>query len=148
MQIITMIASILALILATVALVVAIRDRKYMRSAFRIQRKSMMDYIKQENEALQKSVSAYADQKITAAQKDSEEKTRSSFLRCVAAIKNLNAKVSKQAERIGDLESGVIPDYDEARKAVDAVNDMNRGISGILGFDPIEALRKSRQEGD
>ena len=148
MQIITMIASILSLILAIAALLVAVRDRKYMRSAFRIQRKSFVDYIKKEREDLENRVSACIEQKVTAVQKTSEEKTRSSFLRCVAAIKNINAKVSRQEDRIRDLESGVIPDYDEARRAVDAVNDMNRGISGILGFDPMEALRKSRQEGE
>lgn len=148
MQIITMIASILALVLATAALTMAVRDRKYMRGAFRIQRKSMMDYTKQEDEALRKTMEECIDQKISAAQRESDEKTRSSFLRCVAAIKNVSAKVSKQSDRIEDLENGVIPDYNEAMKAVDAVNDMNRGISGILGYDPMEALRKSRQESD
>ena len=39
--------------------------------------------------------------------------------------------------------------YEKAKAAAKAVNDFSTGISGILGFDPMEALRKSRkQEGE
>lgn len=148
MQTITLILSIIAVILAGAALGVSVQERRRNQNRFKIQRKSMIDYIKQENDALRKSMTDYIGQEITASKKEAAENTRNSFLRAVAALRNLSDRVKKQSERIHDLESGVIPDYDEAKKAVDAVNDINRGISGILGYDPLEARRKSRQEAD
>jgi type II secretory pathway component PulJ len=49
-------------------------------------------------------------------------------------------------ERIKKLEDGAMPDYEAAKAAAQAVNDFNAGISGILGFDPHEALKKQRNE--
>ena len=39
-----------------------------------------------------------------------------------------------------------MPDYETARKAADEFNKFNEGIAGILGYDPLEAMKKSRQE--
>lgn len=47
--------------------------------------------------------------------------------------------------RVDVLEQGLVPDYEAAKEAVKSVNDFNLGISGILGFDPLEAAKKSRQ---
>ena len=57
-------------------------------------------------------------------------------------------RVSAQAleKRIQALEDGVMPDYEKAKAAANAVNDFNAGISGILGFDPLDALRAQRQQ--
>lgn len=49
------------------------------------------------------------------------------------------------SDRVSVLEQGLAPDYEAAKEAVKSVNDFNRGISGILGFDPMEAAKKSRQ---
>lgn len=54
--------------------------------------------------------------------------------------------LEEQAERIGDLEKGVVPDFEKAKEAAQAVNDFNAGISGILGFDPHDALKKQRAD--
>ena len=51
----------------------------------------------------------------------------------------------KLSRRVGGLEQGLGPDYEAAKEAVKSVNDFNLGISGILGFDPLEAAKKSRQ---
>lgn len=51
----------------------------------------------------------------------------------------------KLSNRVGVLEQGLVPDYEAAKEAVKSVNDFNLGISGILGFDPLEAAKKSRQ---
>ncbi len=51
----------------------------------------------------------------------------------------------KLSQRVGVLEQGLVPDYEAAKEAVKSVNDFNLGISGILGFDPLEAAKKSRQ---
>lgn len=50
------------------------------------------------------------------------------------------------AVRVAALEKGTVPDYEKAKAAADAVNDFNAGISGILGFDPYEAIKKQRKE--
>ena len=47
--------------------------------------------------------------------------------------------------RIKELEQGITPDYEQAKAAANAVNDFNRGITNILGFDPVSALKKEQQ---
>lgn len=47
--------------------------------------------------------------------------------------------------RIKKLEQGITPDYEQAKAAANAVNDFNRGITNILGFDPVSALKKEQQ---
>lgn len=54
-------------------------------------------------------------------------------------------RLRKLSDRVSVLEQGLAPDYEAAKEAVKSVNDFNRGISGILGFDPMEAVKKSRQ---
>jgi hypothetical protein len=44
--------------------------------------------------------------------------------------------------KIAALENGTVPDFEKAKEAANAVNDFNAGISGILGFDPMEVIRK------
>lgn len=47
--------------------------------------------------------------------------------------------------RIKKLEQGITPNYEQAKAAANAVNDFNRGITNILGFDPVSALKKEQQ---
>lgn len=54
-------------------------------------------------------------------------------------VDNISIKVDK-------LEHGIVPDYAEAIAAKEAVDDFNKGLSAIMGFDPIAAVRKSREE--
>lgn len=60
--------------------------------------------------------------------------------------RNFDAWKKTLIDRIEQLEKGVMPDYEQAKAAADAVNDFNRGISNILGFDPHEALIASRRK--
>lgn len=57
------------------------------------------------------------------------------------------AKEAEKAldQRIENLEQGVVPDYAAAQAAANAVNDFNKGISNILGFDPVAALQTQRK---
>lgn len=50
------------------------------------------------------------------------------------------------AEKLEALEKGIVPDYEKARAAADAVNDFNKGISNLLNFDPMAALQAERQK--
>lgn len=66
--------------------------------------------------------------------------------RNAAIVHYVDAKVAQLEKKVAKLEAGVIPDYEEARKAADAVNDFNKGISSILGFDPYAAYQKEKQK--
>ena len=44
------------------------------------------------------------------------------------------------------LEKGVVPDFEQAKAAANAVNDFNNGISNILGFDPMTALAEAQKK--
>lgn len=61
-------------------------------------------------------------------------------------ICRMEKKVREVAEQVKKLEEGAVPDYEAAKKAADAVNDFNKGISSILGFDPHEAWQKEKQK--
>jgi hypothetical protein len=55
-------------------------------------------------------------------------------------------KQAEQTEKIEKLEKGIVPDYEEALAAKNSVDDFNRGLSAIMGYDPIEIARKAREE--
>lgn len=121
MEIVTMILSGLALLAASVCLILLIQEKKRNQ--------------KRNTTALQ-----YADaaaQKVLALAK-SEAHTAAE-----AAYKNACEQFEK---RVSDLEKGISPDYNEALAAKQAVDDFNMGISAILNFDPMAAMKKSREE--
>lgn len=60
-----------------------------------------------------------------------------------AAI-DLAEEVRKLRSRVKELENGVVPGFEEAKAAVKAVNDFNVGLSAIMGYDPMAAMKKSR----
>lgn len=57
----------------------------------------------------------------------------------------LEGYIAEAQKKIEKLESGAVPDFEKAKEAANAVNDFNAGISGILGFDPMEVIRKQRE---
>lgn len=72
---------------------------------------------------------------------------QNSYERCQQIQDNLEEMVKiieALQEKIYDLEKGVIPDYEKARQAVDEVNKFNEGLSNMLGFDPLESMKKAR----
>lgn len=69
----------------------------------------------------------------------------------LAAGQYVDKEAEKLKERIAKLEQGITPDYEQAKAAANAVNDFSKGISNILGFDPMEVLktdRRKREQGD
>jgi hypothetical protein len=73
---------------------------------------------------------------------------------CASCSGNVDAMLQVLREQTGilsgkvkDLEGGIVPDFEKAKAAADAVNNFNAGISGILGFDPHEVLKKQRNDG-
>ena len=63
-------------------------------------------------------------------------------------MQDVKAELAKQVSeldvRIASLEKGIVPDFEKAKEAADAVNNFNAGITGILGFDPHDVLKKQR----
>lgn len=117
MEMIALIVSGLALLAAGVCLCLLMREKKRNQE----RNAAVLDLIKTEREAADRCATARA-----------EELVRKMFL--------------ELAERVKNLENGIVPDYQQAMAAADALNDFNRGISNILGFDPREALEKQREK--
>lgn len=63
-----------------------------------------------------------------------------------SALEEQSGRIDKLSQSVDNLEKGIVPDFEKAKEAAKAVNDFNVGISGILGFDPHEVLRKQRSE--
>lgn len=60
-------------------------------------------------------------------------------------IEEIDSEISVFRENIKNLMDGVVPDYNEALKAKNAVDEFNVGLSAIMGFDPLEEVRKGRE---
>ncbi len=53
-------------------------------------------------------------------------------------------KVQGQVE---ELTNGAVPDYEKAKAAAKAVDDLHAGIANVLSYDPYEAIRRSSNNG-
>lgn len=78
-------------------------------------------------------------------EKKRSKKRNAAMLDYVTATVNRGIQSSGFDSRIQKLEQGITPDYEQAKAAANAVNDFNRGITNILGFDPVSALKKEQQ---
>lgn len=67
---------------------------------------------------------------------------------CVSVLFSFRLFAQKKSleERISKLEAGITPDYEQAKAAANAVNDFSKGITNILGFDPMNAIRAEREK--
>jgi hypothetical protein len=119
MEIVTMILSGLALLAASVCLILLIQEKK------RNQKR---------NTALVNLIDNYFTRSMT---------TLEGVRGCVVMF---NTTVTEMNSRVKKLEEGISPDYNEALAAKQAVDDFNMGISAILTFDPMTAVKKSREE--
>ena len=131
MVIVALIIGSLALVAATVSVALTAREEKRSRERSAAYVETMRTVVKEHRNAM--------EEYILKQNKENE-------IRVTALCKEVAEAFEK---RISDLEGGVIPDYEKAKAAAQAVNDFSTGISGILGFDPMEAVRKSRErDGD
>lgn len=73
------------------------------------------------------------------------EKKRS-MKRNAALMDYVDRELKSVLATVKKLEDGVVPNYEQAKAAADAVNDFNRGISAILGFDPYSALQAEKNK--
>lgn len=157
MQILILILNALAVMLAGAALILVVNQKKSNQELM-IAVDQRFKGMAKANQGSKTALLQYVDQqdKGTAAAAEKLAKDMNSRMEKVLnALKTVNQKAElakkaakENAEKIQDLEQGVVPDFETARRAVDEVNKFNEGIAGILGYDPMEALKKSRQEDD
>lgn len=128
MVIIAIILSGLALLAATGSLILIIQEKKRSEK----QRAAMLQYIDTQDSGYVERTNKLLKELLDAYKKSYADSMR-------------DLKESYE-RRIRDLETGMVPDFEEAKAAANAVNDFNRGLSNILGFDPIQEARKAREK--
>lgn len=157
MQILIFILSALAVVIAGAALILVLQEKqrtqelaaavdqrfKGMSKTNKESKTAMLHYVDEENK------------KISASVEKTAKETNDRLEKVFSAVKSVNRKAEEakkvaleNEKHIEDLEQGIVPDFETARKAVDEVNRFNEGIAGILGFDPLQAMKKGRQEDD
>lgn len=66
--------------------------------------------------------------------------------RNTAQLQYTDAATERLCRRLDDLEKGIVPDFEKAKEAANAVNNFNAGITGILGYDPYTVLQAQREK--
>ena len=61
------------------------------------------------------------------------------------SIEKLQNDFLAQSTKVDKLEQGIVPDYQEALAVKNSVDEFNRGLSAIMGYDPMEIARKTRE---
>lgn len=137
MIIVSLIVSSLALLAAVTNIILFFAEKK--RSDRR--HSLMVDFVNAECESACRGAVARAEEitKITV-----EESSHNILNEMDSVHRKISRRFEKGEAEIENLKSGIIPDYERALAAANAVNDFNNGIVGILNFDPIAAARKQR----
>lgn len=80
---------------------------------------------------------------LTIHEKKRSEKRNAALIQYAdASVKELEKRIQ---ERLEKLEQGITPDYEQAKAAAEAVNNFSRGVSNILGFDPLKAYQAAQR---
>ena len=72
---------------------------------------------------------------------DESDKSFEEISETLAAFEEVIPGIKKN---VTDLMQGVVPDYNEAVRAKDAVDNLSQYISNMLNYDPLEEARKAR----
>lgn len=136
-----MIVSCLALLAAVANIILFFAEKKRVNK----RHSTMVDFVTAECEAVSKAAAMYIEEVAEAKVKESSELI-------MTEVDSVGRKIARRFERneeeIKKLKAGTIPDYETALSAAKAVNDFNAGISAIMNYDPIAAVRAQRQSVD
>ena len=146
----------LALLAAVANIILFVTEKKRRDAKSEKQRIDMLNYVHAECDHIAEATSAqakeYVNEKVrevasllTAEADSVGRKVARRFERAEAEIEKLKEEFSTEIEK---LKSGLAPDYEKALAAAKAVNDFNTGLSAIMNYDPIAAVRAQRQSGD
>lgn len=130
MEHITMIMSGLALLAAMVSLILTIREKK------RNQKRNadLVNLIHAECNVVKGAVTLDNDVSFTSMKDAYTQK-----------VAEMTLSIDKISTKVDKLEQGIVPDYQEALAAKNSVDEFNRGLSAIMGYDPMEIARKTRE---
>ena len=136
-----MIVSCLALLAAVANIILFFAEKKRVNK----RHSTKADFVTAECEAVSKAAAMYIEEVVEAKVKESSELI-------MTEVDSVGRKIARRFERneeeIKKLKAGTIPDYETALSAAKAVNDFNAGISAIMNYDPIAAVRAQRQSVD
>lgn len=151
MEVLSVIMSGLALLAAMASFTLWIREKKRSQK----QRDAMLQLISMEKRAAVIECNKYSDtamsecasNMVLIAKKHTDIEVKKVHTKTDCLRKDLDTMSAEMAEmekHVNDLLSGVVPDYEEAVKAKDAVNSFSRDIAAILNFDPLQAAKETR----
>ena len=126
----------LALLIAAVNITLFLVDKK--REPLRKQ--ALLDYI-------ENMVNGAEENAVESATTFFTEESQKIKLENNAFVTEIIERFEKQEKEIDDLKTGCSPDYQKAFAAAQAVNDFNSGIVSIMNFDPIETMKRKRNNG-
>ena len=136
-----MIVSCLALLAAVANIILFFAEKKRGNK----RNSTMVNFVTTECEAVAKAAAMYTEE-------CTGKKIEGSTRLIMEDVDSIGRKIARRFERneeeIKNLKSGTIPDYETALSAAKAVNDFNAGISAIMNYDPIAAVRAQRQSVD
>lgn len=137
-----MIVSCLALLAAVANIILFFVEKKRVNK----RHSTMVNFVATECKAVAKAAAAMYTEECTV--KKVEESTRLIMTEMDSVGQKVARRFEKNEAEIQKLKSGTIPDYETALSAAKAVNDFNAGISAIMNYDPIAAVRAQRQSVD
>ena len=136
-----MIVSCLALLAAVANIILFFAEKKRGNK----RNSTMVNFVTTECEAVAKAAAMHLEEVAEAKVKESSELIMTEV---DSVGRKIARRFEKNEEEIQKLKSGTIPDYETALSAAKAVNDFNAGISAIMNYDPIAAVRAQRQSVD
>ena len=163
MQIIAMILSGLALLAASVSLILIIREKKRneeRNAAFERYKTSMLHYVYRKFEAMQKASENYTNEAIKKVMFDVSERfadeEKGLWEQLNKEFESINKSLEflhKSSEKHACMEKRVDEVIDKVEKIGDDLMNANNSfqdhlgqtLSNIMAFDPLEAQRKARQ---
>lgn len=138
MEMIALMLSGLALLAAGVCLCLTMQEKKRNQE----RNAAMLSYVQVECEAL----SDRMERNLSGLEKNMDGKCSNLVFELQnRLLQKLYSEDKKILVRVENLEKGIIPDYERATAAVNAVNDFNQGISNLLNYDPVSALAAQRE---
>lgn len=106
-------------------------------------RQALLDYI----DNITYGVQTASEELISENNKAFSESLKEYIKENSAFIEHTEKCLYEHSKEIEILKNGGSPDYNKALEAAKAVNDFNASIVSIMNFDPVEAVRRKRNNG-
>lgn len=158
MEYIPVIMSGLALLAATVTLIITLCEKKRnqkrnadMVNYVDVGKKTLEDAIRVKEEVLLAKIKGAFDSILHYATEVDELSPKVDNLEDANAglfdsRRDFKIAIDNLLTRVDKLEQGIVPDYEEALAAKNSVDEFNRGLSAIMGYDPMAVARKARED--